>query len=132
MKMNNMHVTHMLICFIYKKILESVILVSGMSKLLGDTNGFSKQYTRALDIYLMTLLSYLYGIIMYRTINSPGNGKIVVDGINATDKFYLKEKMELIGKLLIKDISNIGMLPSASKYVSIKFSYQCIHILNNK
>ena len=40
--------------------------------------------------------------------------------------------MELIGKLSSNDTSEIGMLPSASKYVSIKFEYQCIHILNNK
>ena len=35
-------------------------------------------------------------------------------------------------KLASKDTKNIGMLPSASKDVSIKFSYQCLHILNNK
>ena len=40
--------------------------------------------------------------------------------------------MEPIDKLAGKDTSNIGMLPSASKYVSIKFADQCIHILNNK
>ena len=40
--------------------------------------------------------------------------------------------MEPIDKLAGKDTSNIGMLPSASKYVSNKFADQCIHILNNK
>ena len=40
--------------------------------------------------------------------------------------------MELMGKLAGKDTKNIGMLPSASKYVSIKFAYQCLHIINNK
>ena len=39
--------------------------------------------------------------------------------------------MELIGKLASKDTSKIGILSSASKYVSIKFADQCIHILNN-
>ena len=65
-------------------------------------------------------------------IKKPGNGKNVVDGLNATDKTYLKEQMELIGKLASKDTSNIGMLPNASKYVFIKISDQCIHINNNK
>ena len=32
-------------------------------------------------------------------INSPGYGNNVVDVLNATDKYYLKEQMELIGKL---------------------------------
>ena len=40
--------------------------------------------------------------------------------------------MELMGKLESNDTANIGMLPSASKYVSIKFADQCLHILNNK
>ena len=40
--------------------------------------------------------------------------------------------MEVIGKLASNNISNIGILPSASKYVLIKFAYQCIHIINNK
>ena len=51
---------------------------------------------RAMAIYVITVLSSLYGIIMDREIKVPGNGKNVVDGINATDKHYLKEQMELI------------------------------------
>ena len=78
------------------------------------------------------MLSYSYGIIMDSTINVPCHGKNVVDGNNATDKRFLKGKMELIGKLVNKNTANIGMLSSDSKYVSIKFSDKCIHILNNK
>ena len=40
--------------------------------------------------------------------------------------------MELKGKLAINDTTNIVILPSASKDDSIKFTYQCLHILNNK
>ena len=43
----------------------------------------------------------------------------VSNGLNTTDKRYLKWKMELIGKLGSKAITNNGMLPSASKNVSI-------------
>ena len=48
------------------------------------------------------------------------------------DKRYLKECMELIGKSGINGTSKIGILLCASKYVSFKFSDQCIQILNNK
>ena len=65
-------------------------------------------------------------------INAPGHGNNVVDGINATEKRYLKEQMELIDKLGSNDTTIIGILPSALKYVSIKFSDQCLHVLNNK
>ena len=39
--------------------------------------------------------------------------------------------MELIGKLESNDTSYIGMIPSASEYVSIKKLDQCIHMINN-
>ena len=65
-------------------------------------------------------------------INEPGHGNNFIDGINATDKHYLKGKKELIGKLASNDTSKIGMLPSASKNVSDNFTDQRIHILNNK
>ena len=80
----------------------------------------------------MTVLSYSYGIIMDRSINAPGHRNNVVDVLNAIDKPFLKEQMELIGKLASNDTSNIVMLPSASKYASIEFADQCIHIINNK
>ena len=65
-------------------------------------------------------------------IDAPGNGKSVVDGLNATDKHYLGEQMELIVKLASNYTSKIGMIPSDSKDFSAKFSDQCLHILNNK
>ena len=37
-----------------------------------------------------------------------------------------------MGKLSSNDTTNIGMLPSASKDLSIKFPDQCLHIINNK
>ena len=44
----------------------------------------------------------------------------------------LRKKLKLIGKLESNDTSKNGMIPSASKDVSIKFVYKCIHIINNK
>ena len=44
---------------------------------------------------------------------------------------YLKGEMELMSKLASNDTTHIGMLPSASKYVSINFADQYLHILNN-
>ena len=71
---------------ILKEIFDSVILVCGMSIVWEDTNGCAKQYMWALAIYLMTVLSSSYGIIMEREINAPGYGKIVVDGLNVMEK----------------------------------------------
>ena len=51
----------------------------------------------------MTVLSSSYFIIMDRKINSPVHGKNVVDRLNLVDNLYLKECMELIGKLVSND-----------------------------
>ena len=40
--------------------------------------------------------------------------------------------MELIDKLASNDTSKIEILPSASKDVSIKFSENYLHIINNR
>ena len=68
-----------------------------------DTDGCAKQYRWALSIYLMTVLSSSYGIIMDHAINAPGHLKNVFDVLNATDKRYLKEQMEINGKLSSND-----------------------------
>ena len=66
---------------------------------------------------------------MDRENNAPGHGNNIVEGINTMDKHYLKENMVLIFKLGINDTSNIGIIPSSSKEVSIKISDQCIQRL---
>ena len=79
MKTNKMHMIHMLIWFIYlKKKLESGILVSGMSTVWEDIDGGTNQYKRALPIYLMTVLSSSYGIIMDHAVNAPVHGKMLL------------------------------------------------------
>ena len=78
----------------------------------------------------MTVLSSQYGILINCAINALGKGNSVVDEINATDKRNTKESIEFIGKLASNYTSSIGMLPSASKDVFIKFSDQQIHIIN--
>ena len=77
-------------------------------------------------------LPTLYGIIMDHTINAPGHGNNVIDGINTEDKRYLKGGMEIIGKLGSNYTTKIVMLHISPKDVSIEFVDQCLHILNNK
>ena len=70
--------------------------MSGISKVWLDTNGCATQYMFYLATYLMTLLSSLYGIIMYCAINAPGNGNNVVNVINETYKLFLKGKWNFL------------------------------------
>ena len=64
--------------------------MSVMSTVWEYTDGCAKQYRCALDIYLMNMLSYSYGIVMDCAINAPGHEKNEVYGINLTDKINLK------------------------------------------
>ena len=66
--------------------------MSGISTVWEDTDGCAKKYKCALAIYLMTVLSSSYGIIMYRKINAPGHENNIADGINAPNKCYLNKK----------------------------------------
>ena len=84
-----------------------------MSTVWEDTDGCSNKYRCALAIYIMAVLSSLYGVIMDRVINADVHVKNVVDGINTTDKLYLKGGMELLGKLSGNKTSKFGMIPSA-------------------
>ena len=68
----------------FKKIFESGILFSGLSTVQEDTDSCDKQSRCALDIYLNTVLSYSYDIIMDRLIILSWNRKNVVDGLNVT------------------------------------------------
>ena len=86
-----------------------------MSTVWEYTHGCAKKYGCDLDIYLMTVLSSSYGIILDCETYAPSHEKNVVDGLNATAKRSMKEKMELIDKLESTDTSNIVMIPSDSK-----------------
>ena len=106
--------------------------MSGISTLWEDIDLCYNQYRCASVIYLMSVLLSSYGIVMNREINATGHGNNVVDGINTTERRYLKGEIKLIGKLASDDTTNIGMLTSASKDVSIKFADKCIHMINIK
>ena len=63
---------------LFNKFVELGLLVYVKSTVWKDTDGCAKQYTSALDIYLTTVLSSEYGIIIDRSINAPVHGKNVV------------------------------------------------------
>ena len=60
-----------------------------MSTVWEDTDGCANKYWCALDIYLMTVLSSSYGIIMDVAINVSSHVNNIVDVINATGKRHL-------------------------------------------
>ena len=60
--------------------------MSSVSTVWEDTDGCANQYMCALDIYLMTVLSYSYGVIMDLANNAPGHGeKLLMESIQWTN-----------------------------------------------
>ena len=64
-----------------------------MGTIWGNTGGCAEQYRCASKLYLMSVMSQCYSILIDRGISAPGHGKEVVDGINAVDKSYIYQLM---------------------------------------
>ena len=78
---------------------------------------------------MRALLSNKNGIFpLLKKVNNSIATKLCANLLNN----HKKSGPSFMGKLGSNNTKNIGMLPSASKYVSIKFEDQCLHILNNK
>ena len=61
-----------------------------------NTDGFAEQYRCASTLYLMSVMSQFYSIIIDIGIIAPGNGKELVDGLNAVDNPYIYQLMSNI------------------------------------
>eukprot|EP00957_Ditylum_brightwellii_P078478 5967207-Ditylum_brightwellii.AAC.1 len=53
-----------------------------------ETDGCGKQYMGATVIYLLSLISVRFNIVVDRAVGAPGHGRDIVDGLNATDNFF--------------------------------------------
>ena len=51
-----------------------------------NTDGYAEQYICASELYLMSVMSKCYSVIIDWGICAPDNGKDVVDVINSVDK----------------------------------------------
>ena len=60
-----------------------------MSKIWEKNDGCAEQYSCAYALYLISVMSQTYSIIIDHGISAPGNGKEVVDVLNAVDERYI-------------------------------------------
>ena len=61
-----------------------------------NTDGCAEQYICASALYLMSVMSQTYSIIIDRGIIAPGHGKEVVDGLHSVDKRYIYKLMSKV------------------------------------
>ena len=72
---------------------EQTLLTSTLSTIWENTDGCSEKYICASTLYLMSVMSQCYSIIIDRGISSPGHGKDVSNGISAIGKRYIYQSM---------------------------------------
>ena len=91
-----------------------------------NTDGCIKQYICPSALYLMSVMSQCYSVIIEQGISEPGNGKEVVDGLNAVDKCYIYQLMSYV-QLPVSNIfySQMQMHKGNKKYdVSLAKDFQ--------
>ena len=65
---------------------NKLVLTTSLGKIWENTDGCAEQYRCASALYIISVMSQTYSIIIDRGISAPGHGKEVVDGLNAVDK----------------------------------------------
>ena len=72
------------------------MLTTSLSTIWENTDGCAEQYRCASALYLMSVMSQTYSIIIDPSISAPEHGKEVVDGLNAVDKRYIYQLMSKV------------------------------------
>ena len=75
---------------------EKQLLTTSISTIWENSDGCAEQYRCASALYLMSVMSQTYSIIIDRGISAPRHGKEVVDGLNAVDKRYIYQFMSKV------------------------------------
>ena len=65
---------------------EEKVMTTSFSTIWENTDGCAKQYICVYALYLMSVISQCYSIIIDQGISAPGHGKKVVHGLNDVDK----------------------------------------------
>jgi hypothetical protein len=77
---------------------ERGVLRENVTVVYDNTDGCCSQYRCATSVFLLTLLSSMFKVCIDRLVHAPGHGKDEVDGLNATTKRFLCEKMAMTQK----------------------------------
>ena len=72
------------------------VLTTSLSTTWENTDGCAEQYICASALYLMSVMSQTYSIIIDCIISATGYGEEVVDGLNAVYKRYIYQLMSKV------------------------------------
>ena len=70
--------------------------MSSLSTIWENTDGCAEEYICASALYLISVMTQCYSVIIDCDISAPGNVKEVIDGINAIDKRFIYQLMSIV------------------------------------
>ena len=65
------------------------VLTTSLITIWEKADGGDEQYRCTSEMYIISVMSQCYSIIIDRGISAPVHGKEVADGLNAVDKRYI-------------------------------------------
>ena len=83
------------------------VLMSALSTIWENTDGFAEQYICASALYLMSVMPQYYLFIIDQGISEPVHGKGVVGGLNAIGKCYIYQLLSNVKIQGSKHLINI-------------------------
>ncbi len=78
---------------VLNRLKEKGLLHENSTVIYDHTDGCTCQYRCATALYFLSMLSFMFKVSIDRMIHAPGHGKDEVDGLNATTKRFLQQKM---------------------------------------
>ena len=72
---------------------EKGLLHENSTVIYDHTDGCTCQYRCATAVYFLSMLSFMFKVTIDQMIHAPSHGKDEVDGLNATTKRFLQQKM---------------------------------------
>ena len=78
---------------VLNRLKEKGLLHENLTVIYDHMDGCTCQYRYATALYFLSMLSFMFKVTIDRMIHAPGHGKDEVDGLNATTKRFLQQKM---------------------------------------
>jgi hypothetical protein len=123
--------THEHMSVLFKNLMEKGVLRRGWT-VYDATDGCGKQYRSATTLFLLSLIATEFDLTMDRAIGAPGHGKDIVDGLNATDKMYLKKQMCMIGTPESNDSQKRMEAHSMTETASLSLAEECARLCSRR
>ena len=108
------------------ELFKKKLLASSISTIWENTDGWAEQYRCASALYLMSVMSQFYSIIIDHDISAPVHGKQFVDGTNVIYKRYIYQLISNVQLIGSKTFYSHILMNSCKKnnYISLAKEFQ--------